>query len=235
MEVLTLEKFLFQELEKIVPGKYVLSNILLRHPCPTRHKKGNSLRLAGYKDDWNLAMHLFPNGVTKIWCLTHCGLCVSSDDKERAADFAQLSEAMLHSTNYRSSSEVHGTPNPGPEVAHTPEHRERIKRINDMMLAAISQRVKDGTATEKDFIQVVEHPDPSVANQGPRKTLAQITEEAYAVVDKFKKKQITVNATVVYQDPVGIPALEPVTNTKIRKARKTQSRKRGTKETNEQP
>ena len=91
----TVEQFLFEQLEKVAPGKYTLASVLqlfktkLRFPCT--HLKGRQTgRFPGFVKDYNFSIFTFPTGVTEIRCLYNCGLSVSSDDIEQTSVFNEL-------------------------------------------------------------------------------------------------------------------------------------------------
>ncbi len=69
-------------------------------PSKCKHLKGGSRFRAGYKD-YNLAMHTFSDGRTKVWCLFGCGLEAWTGD----TNFENLRKLMEEkSSNHRSSS-----------------------------------------------------------------------------------------------------------------------------------
>lgn len=229
---MTLEKFLFSELEKIAPGKYTLSNVLERTPCKQGHLKGGPIR-GGRGKDWNLAFHTFPTGIRKIWCLYGCGLVVFSNDPNTRIEWQQMFRAFEDSSNRPSSCELRPLMNPGKPREVTPADRERIRVSEEAIQAVIAKRIKDGTATRNDFFHEEPHPDPRFRGE-PTKSRDQLIKEAYDTVEKFHAKREAANAamkgvqaTVTCLDIEGVPALEPAKkHTKIRKARKTQSGKR---------
>jgi len=97
----TVEQFLFEQLEKIAPGKYTLANVLqlfksrLRFNC--QHLKGrhSGATTAGLHKDYNLSIFTFPNGVTEIKCLYNCGLKIRSDEKELTSAFNELYDCLM--------------------------------------------------------------------------------------------------------------------------------------------
>lgn len=246
---MTLERFLFNELEKIAPGKYTLSNILERTPCTQSHLKGGPIR-GGRGKDWNLACHTFPNGIKKIWCLYGCGLTVSSNNSDTRIEWAQMSRAFEDSSNRSSASELRPLRDPGKPRVATEADRQRIRDSEAAIQAIITERIKSGTATKDDFFHEEPHPDPRFRGE-PNKSHDQIVKEAYDLVAKFTARRDAaeaaskgVQANLTCIDNEGVPALEPVKpkyapihfkqglpasvgeRTKIRK---TQSRKRGKK------
>ena len=76
-----------------------------RNPPPSnplcQHLKGGS-RLKTVVKDYNMAMHTFPDGTVKIWCLLNCGF-VSRGPGD--SNWAEAKRMMDVSTNRASSSE----------------------------------------------------------------------------------------------------------------------------------
>jgi hypothetical protein len=230
----TVEQFLFEQLDKLAPGKYTLANVLqlfkskLRFSCT--HLKGSRLTqgLIGPAKDYNLSVFTFPNGVTEIRCLYNCGLKVRSDEKELVGAFNELYD--LPSTNTRAAAEVQryskggkDVPvDPGPVPTYSDEYRKRLRESTDLFWKSLEQGLESGRIQSYDPILggIFPHPGPVEAPD------SQIERGIKNAFEYSKKRPPVVKAQVVVQD--SIPALEPVkTNTKIRKARKTQSRKRG--------
>jgi len=220
----TVEQFLFEQLQKIAPGKYGIADVLqlfkskLRFACS--HLKGGS-RLAGHKD-YNFSIFTFPTGITEIKCLYNCGLKIRSDEKDLESAFKQLLD--LPTSNTRASAEYIKPINPGPVPVYTDAYRQRIRESTDMFWENISQGIQSGRIKSSDLVLggVFKHPDPVEA---PDSIVERGIAQAY---QRGKNKPPVLKALVVVQDSV--PALKPVkTNTKIRKsrkARKTQSRRR---------
>src|SRR5271166_6190168 len=152
----TVEQFLFEQLEKVAPGKYAIADVLrlfkskLRFPCTHLKGGGRSHSRVGAGKDYNLSIFTFPTGVTEIKCLYNCGLKIRSDEKELASAFSELYK--LPSTNSRASSEVmiykkggKEVPiDPGPVPTYSDEYRQRIKESTDAFLESISQGLKNG-------------------------------------------------------------------------------------------
>jgi hypothetical protein len=215
MEVQTVEQFLFEQLEKIAPGKYTLANVLqlfkskLRFSCD--HLKGGAhSRLRGPSKDYNLSIFTFSNDVTEIKCLYNCGLKIRSDEKELVSAFNELYD--LPSTNSRASAEVRiRTKNgeripidPGPVPTYSDEHRRRLKESTDLFWEHINHGLSIGSIKPDNRIlgAVLPHPDPIEAPDS-------IVERG--IVDAFAQSKIKAVKKAI----------------KTRKARKTQSRKRG--------
>jgi hypothetical protein len=229
----TVEQFLFEQLDKIAPGKYAIADVLklfksrLRFAC-THLKGGLTPRLTGPCKDYNLSVFTFPSGVAEIRCLYNCGLKVRSDEKELVDAFNELYD--LPTTNSPAAAEVQyfskdgkRTPiDPGPVPAYSDAYRQRLKESTDIFLKVIAAGVESGRIKTDDPILggIFPHPGPVEA---PDSKIERGIKNGF---EYLKKRPPIVKAQVVAQD--SIPALEPVkTNTKIRKARKTQSRKRG--------
>jgi len=220
MEVQTVEQFLVEQLERIAPGKYALADVLqlfksrLRFSC--NHLKGGGRARSGYKD-YNLSIFTFPSGVTEIKCLYNCGLKIRSDEKDLSRAFSQLRD--LPTSNTKAQSEYRlPIADPGPVPVYTDAYRRSIKESNDMFWESITQGLLNGRIKPSDPIlgAVLPHPDPveapdSIVERGIRNDFLR------------SKRKSSAKAQVVVQDSV--PALKPVK--KIRKTRKTQSRKRG--------
>ncbi len=220
----TVEQFLFEQLQKIAPGKYGIADVLqlfrskLLFACS--HLKGGN-RLAGHKD-YNFSIFTFPNGITEIKCLYNCGLKIRSDEKDLESAFKQLRD--LPTSNTRASAEYIKPINPGPVPVYTDKDRQRIRESNDLFWKNLSQGIESGRIKPNDPILggVFPHPDPVEA---PDSVVERGIAQAY---QRGKNKLPVLKAQVVVQDSV--PALEPVnTKTKIRKSRKaskTKSRRR---------
>lgn len=243
-----LEFWLFKQLQEIAPGKYFLAPILqrlkagLRNP-ECRHLKGGRA-LTAFAKDYNLSVFRFADGVTEIKCLYNCGLKLRSDSADKA-DFAELLDIARQSTNTVATSEIYATTTakgftPGPIPTYTEADRARIQEREQEFWKWAKAYPEE---YRKQYGNVVyNHPDPKEAPESiiprqmanimakrpkplPRPKLTQDTFDALRAAAAIPKP----NLKVIYQDE-GIPALESVKqNNKIRKARKTQSRKRGKK------
>lgn len=221
METQTVEQFLFEQLEKIAPGKYTLANVLqlfkhtLRFPCS--HLKGGSRRLAHAKD-YNLSIFTFSTGVTEIKCLYNCGLKICSTDSTIGFAFNELYDiARNQSTNSQASAEVmSGKPDPGPVPTYSDAYRQRIKDSTEAFVRTIERRIELGITQPGDLVLggVFPHPDPVEA---PDSKIERGIAQSFA-----KTKNCSLKATVVVQDK-GVPALKPVK--KIRKAQFRRKRK----------
>jgi hypothetical protein len=227
----TVEQFLVEQLERVAPGKYTLASVLqrfqskLRFPC-THLKGGGTPRKYLVGKDYNLSIFTFPTGVTEIKCLYNCGLKLRSD--EETLGFDELRD--LPSTNTHATAEVQRYTkggkeipiDPGPVPTYTDAQRQRIKESNDRFWDYLQKALVLGHIKLDDPIlgNVLPHPDPIEAPD----TIIERGLKFRYVRQRAKK---VLQATAVVQD--SIPALEPLaqTNTKIRKARKTQSRKSG--------
>lgn len=230
----TVEQFLFEQLEKAAPGKYTLANVLqlfkakLRFACT--HLKGGGRRasIQGPGKDYNLSIFIFPTGVMEIKCLYNCGLKIRSDEKDLIAAFNELYH--LPTTNRPASAEhifhikdgKRVPIDPGPAPVYSDEYRQHIRKSTDMFWNSIKFGLFTGSIKPNDPIlgAVLPHPDPIEA---PDSQIERGMAQAYA---RVKGKPTLTPAYVVMRDSV--PSFEPVkTQNKIRKARKTQSRKRG--------
>jgi hypothetical protein len=230
----SVEQFLVEQLDKIAPGRYTLASALqlfktrLRFPC--NHLKGGGRRysLLSPGKDYNISIFTFPTGVTEIKCLYNCGLKVRSDEKELVSAYNEIFD--LPTSNYKASAEVitlmkNGKViplDPGPAPTCSDDHRKCIRESNELFLEYLERGLRDGRILPNNQILggTFPHPDPIEAPESslPRKIVERFR--------KMKQRQAILKATASFQDL--IPALEPVkVNTKIRKARKTQSRKRG--------
>lgn len=216
----TVEQYLFEQLEKIAPGKYTLANVLqlfrhrLRFPCT--HLKGR-YGPPGHAKDYNLSIFTFPTGVIEVKCLYNCGLKVRSDQKDLIKEFNELYD--LPTSNSKASAEnVYPKADPGPVPVYTDEDRKRIRESADIFLKMLVVGVENGRIKMGDPILGgnFPHPDPIEA---PDSIIGRTIKFRHAAL---KNKPPVLKATAVVQDSV--PALKPVK--KIRK-RKTQSRKRG--------
>lgn len=223
----TVEQFLFQQLEKVAPGKYTVAGVLrlfqskLRFPCT--HLKGGHVGRASMRRDYNLSIFTFATGVIEIKCLYNCGLKIRSDQKDLIDSFNELYD--LPTTNSPATSECHwlvknGERNPidpGPAPTCSDERRQGIRESNDKFLMYINQGLESGRVKHGDPIlgAVLPHPDPIEAPDS-------IVERGI-ILDHYMRNRKLAQAVVTALDK--IPALEPV-KTKIRKC-KTQSRKRG--------
>lgn len=223
----TVEQFLFEQLEKIAPGKYGLADVVqlfkskLRFPCT--HLKGRHTP-GGLRRDYNLSIFTFPTGVTEVKCLYNCGLKVRSDDKELTSAFNQLYD--FPTSNTPASAEVRRTfmggvevpIDAGPPPTYSDAERQRIKESNDVFLRFLQKGVEEGhIKTDNPVLGgTFPHPDPI---EEPRSIVERGVKEAFV---KSKQKKV-LNTAVSFHD-ASIPALKPV-------KRKTQSRKRGKKST----
>jgi len=230
----SVEQFLVEQLEKVAPGKYSFASALqffktrLRFPC--NHIKGGGRRsslISGGKD-YNISIFTFPTGVTEVKCLYNCGLKIRTDEPLLVHAYNELYD--LPSTNSKASAEViKHTKNgkvipvdPGPTPVYTDEYRKRIRESNDRFLDYLDRSRLRGRIKpdEKILGGTFPHPDPVEA---PDSIIKRTVLQAFK---KAKRNPPIHTALAVFQD--SIPALEPVkVKTKIRKARKTQSRKRG--------
>lgn len=253
MAAQTVEQFLFEQLEKVAPGKYTLASALqifkskLRFPC-THLKGGKSpLRLVGPSKDYNLSIFTFPTGVTEIKCLYNCGLKIRSDEKDLLHLFNELYD--LPSTNSCATAEVQrysrGGKNvpidPGPAPTYSEATRQRIRESTDLFWKSISQGLENGRIKPDDPILggIKPHPDPIEAPDSV------IKREINRGFQQIKNKQPVLKGVVVtLQDSVS--SLEPVKDFPVsgaalgvgptvrhriklgttRKKRKTQSRQR---------
>lgn len=217
------EQFLFEQLEKIAPGKYSLANVLqqfktkLRFPC--NHLKSGRGIATGYKD-YNFSVFKFPTGITEIKCLYGCGLKVRSDEKGLKQEYQQLLD--LPTTNSVAAAELTipaGGINPGPVPTYTDEYREQVQERERGVWEWAKTNPEEYW---KRYINISwNHPDPIEAPESAVERQIKMT----LAKNKVTKRITGVKA--VCQDPIGIPALIPVK--KIREASKTQSRKRGKK------
>lgn len=229
---MTIEQFLFEQLEKIAPGKYTLASVLqrlksgLRFPCT--HLKGGKGRSLTFAKDYNIAVFNFADRTSEVKCLYGCGLKIRVDSKEKPADFIEL--ASLPTTNSVASSEVFKTVSstrgvlpldPGPIPTYTDADRARIQEREDGFWKWAKAKPEE---YHKRFGNVdYNHPDPIEAPESV------IPRQMKAALANVKSRPPVLKATVTFQDE-GIPALEPVKkHTKIRKARKTQSRRKTNK------
>lgn len=228
----TVEQFLFEQLEKVAPGKYTLASVLqqfkakLRFPC-THLKGGKSPRsLARPGKDYNLSIFTFPTGVTEIKCLYNCGLKIRSDEKELTTAFNELYD--YPSTNTKATSEqcwlVKGGKSlpidAGPAPTYTDADRQRIRESTELFWKTVELGMASGRIKPNDPIlgAIISHPDPIEAPDS-------IVERGIKLVFLKARARKLFQAKAVVQD--SIPALDPVkSNKKIRKARKTQSRQR---------
>lgn len=237
------ERWLLKQLQEIAPGKYVLAPFLqrvkstLRNP-ECRHLKGGPGSLVG--KDYNLSFFTFVDGVSEIKCLFGCGLKLRSDVANKN-DWSELIDLLHGSTNTRASSEVVlRRNNPGLIPTYTDADRARIQERED----GFWKWAKANPEEYRERFGNVDynHPDLKEAPESiiprqmanimakrpkplPRPKLTQDAFEALRASHIATKSAPKPNLKVVYQDE-GIPALEPVKqNNKIRKARKTQSRK----------
>ena len=229
----SVEQFLVEQLDKIAPGKYSLASALqmfktrLRFPC--NHLKGGGRRysLLSPGKDYNLSIFTFPTGVTEIKCLYNCGLKIRSDEKELVSQFNEVYD--LRTTNTKASAEVitnvkNGKViplDPGPAPTCSDEYRQRIKESTELFINMLERWQLTGCPNldKKTLGGTFPHPDPIEAPE------SMVKREIVECFRKYKTRQAILKATVVVQD--SIPALEPVTNTKIRKACKAQSRESG--------
>jgi len=69
------------------------------------HRKGAIGSPLGPRIDYNVAMHTFPNGETKIWCLSNCGWNVWNRPGW-SFKWAIGMRMVEYSTNWPSSSQV---------------------------------------------------------------------------------------------------------------------------------
>jgi hypothetical protein len=229
----TVEQFLVEQLERVAPGKYALASVLqrfqskLRFPC-THLKGGRTPRQFTLGKDYNLSIFMFPTGVTEIKCLYNCGLKIRSDEAELTSVFNELHD--LPSTNTNAGAEriiiMKGGKeipiDPGPVPVYTDAYRQRIKESSDLFWAYIQRGLEDGRIKPGDPIlgAVLPHPDPIEAPD----TIVERGLKFRYVRQRAKK---VLQATAVVQDSIPEPAK---TNTKIRKARKTNpATKRGGK------
>lgn len=220
----TVEQFLIEQLEKVAPGKYGIVDVLqlfkakLRFPC--NHLKGGRVPRGSHKD-YNLSIFTFPTGVTEIKCLYNCGLKIRSDEESMQRAFEELYD--LPTSNIRASSEVEHQSkggkripiDPGPTPTYTDEYRRRIKESNDLFWKFVEKGLADGNFKKVPHPQPIEAPDTQIERG---------IQQAY---QRAKNSKPVVVGNVTFSEAV--PALEPVKSTKIRKARKTQSRTHGKK------
>jgi hypothetical protein len=229
MATQTVEQFLLEQLERVAPGKYSLANVLeqfkskLRFACT--HLKGGGRRssLNGIGKDYNLSVFTFPNGVTEVKCLYNCGLKARSDQKDLVNAFNQLYD--LPSSNTRASSEVaSGKRDPGPVPTYSDEYRQRIKESTDLFWKSITQGLENGRIKADDPIlgALLPHPDPKEAPES-------IVERGIKLRHlRQREKAMSKPSTLIPENRVRGFDPEPIKrNTKIRKSRKTQSRKSG--------
>jgi hypothetical protein len=219
----TVEQFLFEQLQKVAPGKYTIGSVLdqfkgkLRFAC--NHLKGGSgkARYSTSPKDYNLSIFTFPNGVTEVKCLYNCGLKIRSDEKDLTNEFNQLYD--LPSTNHKASAEVKGGKiDPGPAPVYTDAQRQRIKESADIFFKGLVLAVESGRVKQGDPVLggVFPHPDPIEA---PDSIIERAIKTQHV---KALAKKMGLKAVVVAHDK--IPALVLVK--KIRKTRKTKSRQR---------
>lgn len=224
----TVEQFLFEQLEKVAPGKYTLAGVLqlfksqLRFNCNHLKGGGRSRSLGTFGKDYNLSIFTFPNGVTEVKCLYNCGLKICSDQKELTSAFNEAYD--LPSSNTKASAEerysVKGGKrvpvDPGPAPVYSDAYRQRVRESADIFLSVLKTGLECGRIKPSDPILggILPHPDPKEA---PESAVERGLKTAYV---KAKKNKLIRTATAVVQDSV--PVLEPV-----KKIRKTQSRKRG--------
>jgi len=224
----TVEQYLYEQLEKIAPGKYTLASVLqqfkakLRFPCA--HLKGGRQQ-APYAKDYNLSIFTFPTGVTEVKCLYNCGLKIRSDETDLKSQFNDLYE--LPTTNSKASSEVIPKKDPGPVPTYSDEYRQRIKDNSEMFLVTLDKLIALGRVNLGDTILggTFPHPDPieeptTIIQRGIAK---QLWKSKVLKAKKPLNSTVIANPLVVVQDSIPEPAK---TDTKIRKARKTQSRQR---------
>lgn len=222
-----IEQYLFEQLEKVAPGKYTLASVLqrfksqLRFPCS--HLKGGGRRssLTGLSKDYNLSIFTFPTGVTEIKCLYNCGLKIRSDEKDLVGAFSELYD--FPTTNHRAASEQVITMkggkrvpvDPGPAPTYSDEYRQRIKNSTEVLWKAIEEGLECGRIKPGDKILGgnFPHPDPVEA---PDSIIERGIKFRFA---RMKSKPPVTQATTIVQD--SIP--EPVK--KVSKRKKTQSRR----------
>src|ERR1700733_14159753 len=174
METQTVEQFLFEQLEKIAPGKYTLASVLqifkskLRFPC-THLKGGRGARGPAWAKDYNLSVFTFSTGVTEIRCLYGCGLKVRSTEADMKLAFAELmSIASAQSTNTPAAAESvyivrdgkRSIIDPGPVPVYTDADRARIKHSNDLFWNYINKGLQTGIIKPGDPILGGEFPHP---------------------------------------------------------------------------
>lgn len=225
MEIQTVEQFLFEQLEKIAPGKYTLANVLqlfkhtLRFPCS--HLKGGNHRHAHSKD-YNLSIFRFSTGVTEIKCLYNCGLKIRSTDSSLGLAFKELYDiARNQSTNSPASAEVKGGKlDPGPVPTYSDAYRQRIKDSTEAFVKTIERQIELGLTKQGAAILggIFPHPDPV---ESPESIIEHKMLQSF---QKAKTSKPLLTAIAVVQNSV--PALKPV---KLKKIRKTQSRRKGGK------
>lgn len=218
----SVEQYLFEQLNKVAPGKYGLASVLqymkekLRFQC--NHLKGRGVPGVHHKD-YNFSIFTFPNGVTEIKCLYNCGLKIRSDEKELVSAFKELAD-LPTSNSPAKAEERYATKNgkripvdPGPVPVYTDAQRQRIKESGEIFLKSLQFGLESGRILPGDEVLggIFPHPDPVEA---PDSIVERGIKQAFAKVRGRK----VLNATVVAQDKV--PALKPV------RKRKTQSRQR---------
>jgi hypothetical protein len=171
------EQLLFEQLEKVAPGKYTLASVLqlfkakLRFSCHhLKGARGNGQPVFGVpvSKDYNLSIFTFPTGVTEIKCLYNCGLKIRSDQPELVSAFNELYD--YPTTNHPASSEQlqtlkNGTRvpiDPGPVPTYTDEDRKRIRESNDRFIEVVERALENGRIQPGDAILggVFPHPDP---------------------------------------------------------------------------
>ena len=219
----TVEQFLFEQLEKIAPGKYAVQDVLrlfknkLRFSCT--HLKGGRTH-QGPGKDYNLSIFTFPNGVIEIKCLYNCGLKIRSDEKELTKAFNELYD--LPTSNSKAAAEQLGKLNPGPVPTYSDEYRQRIRESGEVFWNLVNFRLANGLIKIDDQIlgTVLPHPNPVEA---PESIVGRTIKQAYQKIKDRVPASEPVSRVKGY-DP------EPLkTNTKIRKSRKaskTQSRRK---------
>jgi hypothetical protein len=227
----TVEQFLFEQLDKIAPGKIIpCESVLqqfksrLRFPCSHLKGGGTARALTGLSKDYNLSIFTFPTGVTEIKCLYNCGLKIRSDEKELKSAFSELYD--LPSSNTRATSEVMSKKvDPGPVPYYTDAKRQSIRESTEMFWRVLKVGLDTGRIKPTDLIlgAVLPHPDPIEAPDS-------IVERGIKNGYKKMKSRKLLQAVVVVQDRIPEPKAGPGKPIKIRKAerkaRKTQSRQR---------
>jgi hypothetical protein len=223
MAAQTVEQFLFEQLEKVAPGKYTLASVLerfkskLRFPC--HHRKGSAAgsgRVTGQiafgvpvAKDYNLSTFKFPNGVVEIKCLYNCGLKIRSDEKELAEAFNELRE--LPTTNSPASSEERWFSkggkrlpiDPGPTPTYSDEYRRRVRESGDILLSSLQKAVDEKRITSGAPVLggVFPHPGPVEA---PDSIIKRGITKAY---EGIKSRQPVLKGVVVAFDT--IPSSKP--------------------------
>ena len=221
MEDRSVEKFLFDQLEKVAPGKYTIASVLqlfkskLRFPCTHLKGGGRVSPLRALGKDYNLSIFTFSSGVTEIKCLYNCGLKISTADRDLVSAYNDLYDiARSQSTNFPASSERRPLQDPGPAPTYTDAYRQRIRENSDRMIETLKANLEQGVIKPGSEILggIFPHPDPIEAPE------SQLERSLFQAYKKLRSAPPALTALVVVQDQV--PLLKP------KKIRKAQSRRR---------